>query len=258
VRAEATFLDGTACLLDERLVAWHRAGALFSLAYHLLARRKGNWLERAGEFLREAARSIQTAVCLPPATHSTGAGILPRVAVIVDAPLPGAAGGAQAADESTTPGAASREPNPALRARAAAERPGHHGTPSPWLSGLDLALLRALWARGEATANEVSASVDRSIGAAKVARRLSLLERKGVVTRRVVGRGGIYRAAVDQVSVQRSVVENFASYTDALFEGDLASLVCQLVRARDVDASDLERVIALLKARERNAEGGGA
>ena len=75
------------------------------------------------------------------------------------------------------------------------------------------------------------------------------------MSRRVEGRENRYRAAVGQSEVQRSVVEDFASFADELFEGDLAAMVCQMVRARDVKAEDLGRVIALLKARERELEG---
>ena len=58
-----------------------------------------------------------------------------------------------------------------------------------------------------------------------------------------------------QAEVQRTVVEDFASFAEELFEGDLAALVCQRVRARDVKAEGLGRVIALLEARERELEG---
>lgn len=50
-RAEAAFRPGAAHLLDPRRLEWYRAGALFSLAYHLLARRKDDWLDRARDLL---------------------------------------------------------------------------------------------------------------------------------------------------------------------------------------------------------------
>src|SRR5206468_11453990 len=46
-QAEQALLAGTAGLLDERALAWHRAAALLSLADRPLTRRQGDWVGRA-------------------------------------------------------------------------------------------------------------------------------------------------------------------------------------------------------------------
>ena len=61
VRAEEAFHAGTAGLLDQRTLAWHRAAALLSLADRPLSHRTGDWLARARALLAEAARFAQNA-----------------------------------------------------------------------------------------------------------------------------------------------------------------------------------------------------
>src|SRR2546425_910476 len=55
---EDTLLAGTTGLLDERVLAWHRAAALLRLAskVYVVERRKENWLDRAHALLTEATR----------------------------------------------------------------------------------------------------------------------------------------------------------------------------------------------------------
>ena len=55
---------------------------------------------------------------------------------------------------------------------------------------------------------------------------------------------------------RRRFAADVVTIADDLFQGDLAELVCQLVRARDFDEEELARVMALLGSRERAREGG--
>lgn len=59
--AERAFFAGTAGLLDEQAVAWHRAAALLRLAgkVRVADRSKAEWLARTRELLDEATRLIQ-------------------------------------------------------------------------------------------------------------------------------------------------------------------------------------------------------
>ncbi len=62
-QAEEAFLAGTAGLLEERVLAWHRAAALLRLAgkVHIASRRKINWLDRAHALLEEGTRLAERA-----------------------------------------------------------------------------------------------------------------------------------------------------------------------------------------------------
>lgn len=115
--------------------------------------------------------------------------------------------------------------------------------PAPALTALQLSMLRALWQRGEATVQEVQQDLERPLAQSTVATLLGRLEKKGIVTHRVAGRQYVYRALVTEPDVQRTVVE------------ELATLVSQLVGARDVNPQDLARIKAMIEAKERELRG---
>ena len=127
------------------------------------------------------------------------------------------------------------------------------GTPTE----LQLAILRVLWERGEATGAEVQEGLapSRPLAQSTVATLLSRMERKGLLTHRADGRQFVYRAVVSEEEVRSSVVEEFSGLAGDLFRGDVAALVSQLLTAQDVAPGDLARVRELIEARERELEG---
>ena len=70
--------------------------------------------------------------------------------------------------------------------------PGRHQ-----LTELQLAILRVIWDRGEATVQDIweALHAERGLAQTTVATMLSRLERRGVVTRRAQSRPYPYRAA---------------------------------------------------------------
>ena len=115
------------------------------------------------------------------------------------------------------------------------------------LGELQLAILRALWARGEATVTEVHAALQRERGLAPttIATMLKKMERKGVVAHRTDNRRFVYRAAVSEDAVTRSLV---SSLTERLFGGEPLALVSHLVAEHDVDPRELEEIKARVTA----------
>ena len=66
------------------------------------------------------------------------------------------------------------------------------------LGDLQLAILRALWNRGEAPVSEVHAALsDRGLALTTIATMLRKMEEKGLVSHRGHGRQFLYRAEVD-------------------------------------------------------------
>jgi predicted transcriptional regulator len=118
------------------------------------------------------------------------------------------------------------------------------------LTDSQLALLRVVWARGEATVIDVhrDLSRERPVAQPTVATMLSRLERKGVLAHRVEGRQFVYRALVSEAEVRRSVMGNI---TERLFTGDVPALISQLLAERDVSREDLDAVKAMIAAKER-------
>jgi predicted transcriptional regulator len=122
------------------------------------------------------------------------------------------------------------------------------------LSDLQIAVMRVLWDQGEATVSDVHARLleERGLAPTTIATVLSRLERRNLVDHRSEGRQFIYRAAVSEEEVRRSMVTEL---TDLLFEGDPAELVSHLLEARGVDSQELARLKALLEARDREERG---
>ena len=123
------------------------------------------------------------------------------------------------------------------------ERPGA-------VTGLQLDVLRALWRAGEATVGDVHAALHarRRLARTTVATLLDRLAARGLVVHRQEGRAHVYRALVPEEEVARRTVDEVARQ---VFEGDVAAFAAQLLRRRDVRLGDLERIRALIEARER-------
>lgn len=123
------------------------------------------------------------------------------------------------------------------------------------LSSLQLAVLRALWARGEASVAQVQHDLRpaHDLAPTTVATLLSRLEHQGVLTHRAEGRTFLYRALLAEEDVRRSMVSDLA---DRLFQGDVTALVSQLLDDRAVNAAELERLRALIEKRARELKRG--
>lgn len=114
------------------------------------------------------------------------------------------------------------------------------------LTELQVALLRVLWERGEATVSEISDALrpERSLALTTVATLLSRLEKRGIVSHETRSRQYHYRALVTESEVRRSMVEEL---TEQLFGGDVTALMSHLLTAREVSPGDLDRLKALLE-----------
>ncbi len=120
----------------------------------------------------------------------------------------------------------------------------------PALTGLQLAIVRILWEQGEATIADVHRALfaERALAMTTVATLLSRLEKRGIVAHRTEGRQYVYRATVAEPDVRRSMVREL---TDVLFGGDPAELIGHLLASREIEPGDLERVQAMIAAKER-------
>jgi predicted transcriptional regulator len=118
------------------------------------------------------------------------------------------------------------------------------------LGDLQLAIMRSLWLKGEATVAEVHEELEaeRGLALTTIATMLAKMEKKGVVDHRMDGRRFVYRPRVDEGQVRRSMV---AELTSQLFRGDVTALVNHLLSEHDVDAAELAQWKALIAAREK-------
>ncbi len=125
--------------------------------------------------------------------------------------------------------------------------PGRHQ-----LTELQLAILRVIWDRSEATVQHVweALHAERGLAQTTVATMLSRLERRGVVTRRAQSRQYHYRAAVTEREVQHSMV---GELTERLFDGDVTALVQHLLTGKDVSPGDIAKIRDMIERVETNA-----
>ena len=114
------------------------------------------------------------------------------------------------------------------------------------LTELQLAILRLLWDRGEATVADIWEALyaERGLAQTTVATLVARLQRRGIVARRTRDRQFVYRATITESDVQHSMVSEL---TERLFAGDPAALVSHLISASDMSPGDLARVKRMIE-----------
>jgi predicted transcriptional regulator len=117
------------------------------------------------------------------------------------------------------------------------------------LTELQIAILRILWERKEASVGDVWEVLQRERGLAQttVATLLSRLERRGVVSRRAEQRQYLYRALVSEADAKESMV---GGLTERMFDGDVTALVNHLLTAHEIAPGDLARLRSMIDAAE--------
>jgi BlaI family transcriptional regulator, penicillinase repressor len=116
---------------------------------------------------------------------------------------------------------------------------------TPGLSELQLALMQAIWTRGEASNAEVLEALrpQRDLAHTTVATLLTRLEKRGLLASRREGRTLVYRSLVEPEQVQRAMVGGLLS---RLFEGKPSRLLAHLVGEGQVSDDELAQMRALL------------
>ena len=120
------------------------------------------------------------------------------------------------------------------------------------LTELQIAIIRVLWERGEASVAEVCEALqpERGLAQTTIATLLSRLERRGVVARRAEQRSYVYRARVSETDVRESMV---GGLTERMFAGDFTALVNHLLTSHEIAPGDLARLRAMIDAAETDA-----
>jgi BlaI family transcriptional regulator, penicillinase repressor len=117
------------------------------------------------------------------------------------------------------------------------------------LGDLQLAIMRLLWERGEATVAEVHAGLheERGLAPTTIATMLVKMEKKGVVVHRAEGRRFLYRPTVTEPEVTRTMVGQLAEH---LFGGSATALASHLIAEHEIEADELARLKRLIEERE--------
>lgn len=117
------------------------------------------------------------------------------------------------------------------------------------LTELQIAILRLLWERGEASVADIWEALyaERGLAQTTIATLVARLQRRGIVERRTLDRQYVYRATISESDVQHSMVSEL---TERLFAGDVAALVSHLISANDMSPGDLARVKQMIESAE--------
>lgn len=120
----------------------------------------------------------------------------------------------------------------------------------------ELAILKVLWQRGEATVREVYEAVRDDLGIVQntVQAFLRGMEDKGLVEHRTEGRSFVYRAAAPADDTRHRLLRGLL---DRAFDGAMDQLVESALSLRKPTDEELARLRRLLDAAEdRDPEGG--
>lgn len=119
------------------------------------------------------------------------------------------------------------------------------------LASLQLAIMRVLWERSEASVADVRETLEsegRELAYTTVATMLAKMEKKGQVSHRAEGKAFIYRPALGQEQVSRSMVNDLA---ERLFGGDVTAMVSHLLDGSELSREELTRLKELIRRKER-------
>lgn len=121
------------------------------------------------------------------------------------------------------------------------------------VTGLQLDVLRCLWGAGRATVTDVVRALAprRELAPTTVATLLKRLEKRGLVSHVREGRQFVYSPSVTEDEVVERAVDDVA---EQVFQGDLTAFAARLLSREDVARGDLERIRALIEAREKELD----
>ena len=125
-------------------------------------------------------------------------------------------------------------------------------SPSHRLGDLQLRILQVLWAAPDSSVADVHAVLkpERELAHTTVATMLRKMEARSLVVHREDGRSFLYRAKVDPALVQKNLVGDLVT---RLFDGDSLALVNHLLRAGEIELSELDELRERVAEAERKA-----
>jgi BlaI family transcriptional regulator, penicillinase repressor len=124
--------------------------------------------------------------------------------------------------------------------------------PSSQLTPLELRIMQVLWQNGTSTVQAVQEKLPgESLAYTTVQTMLNVLQRKGKVKRRLVGKAYEYRAVLSR---ERALREAAGDLLDRMFGGSVDALLMSLVKSRQIDAQKLAELHRLIDEHERGME----
>ena len=116
--------------------------------------------------------------------------------------------------------------------------------PKP-LTPVELELMQIVWRKGEVSVADVLEALppERKLAYTSVSTVLRILEQKGVLRSRKVGRGHVYSALLPREAYE---VQSVRHLVETVFDGTPSALVERLVEAVPLSPEEVEQLRALL------------
>jgi BlaI family transcriptional regulator, penicillinase repressor len=121
------------------------------------------------------------------------------------------------------------------------------------LTSLERRIMRVLWDGGAGNVQKVLQGLtgEPQLAYTTVQTTLNVLQRKGKVKRKLVGRAYEYSATVSQEAADSHAIKDLLQ---KVFRGSVDDLLLSLVRSKQLNAQKLAELQAKLQAREREEE----
>jgi predicted transcriptional regulator len=112
--------------------------------------------------------------------------------------------------------------------------------------------MQVLWENGASTVQAVQEKLPgESLAYTTVQTMLNVLQRKGKVKRRLVGKAYEYRAVLSR---ERALRDAAGDLLDRMFGGSVDALLMSLVKSRQIDTEKLAKLRRLIDEHERSKE----
>jgi BlaI family transcriptional regulator, penicillinase repressor len=117
------------------------------------------------------------------------------------------------------------------------------------LTPLELEIMRSLWELGGGTVQQVQEhlAIANKLAYTTVQTMLTVLHRKGVVKRRLVGKAYQYSPAISEGAARTTAARDLVR---RFFEGSAQQLVMELVRSKDLSPEKLAELARELEKQE--------
>ena len=121
--------------------------------------------------------------------------------------------------------------------------------PKAQLTRLELQIMQVLWNNGPSTVQAVQQSLTGDpLAYTTVQTMLNILQRKGKVKRKLLGKAYEYRPVLSR---EKALREAASDMLDRMFGGSVEALLMSLVKNNQLDADKLARVQKLMESQEQ-------
>ena len=119
----------------------------------------------------------------------------------------------------------------------------------------ELEALKVLWNRGEATVREICDAINEggdNLAYTTVLSLLQVMEQKGLVSHRRLGKAYVYRSNVEQERTIRSLATTFL---DKVFDGATEQFLLHAIQPERLSSAELEQIEQMIaRAKERRQD----